>query len=156
MIKMEWILTEDLSTISLEEFDNEWRGIIAGHFLLEINQSSVGYCPKEKLQEGEMGLEDVLYWLSMFKEGLIEIKKGKVYEILLLTRNRYNLRMRPEKDLYIDMVSRREKNIKWTECVNLQEFEEELQRNIDKFIQIITETNPQLLKSEWIKPLYEN
>ena len=46
MIKIKWIITDNLSNISLDEFDNEWNGIISGYFELVINQRKEGFCPQ--------------------------------------------------------------------------------------------------------------
>jgi len=153
MVKMKWVITDNLSEISLGEFENEWNGIISGYFEIKINQRQEGFCPPKKIDEMDDGMEDVLYWLIHLSEGISMIKKGKEYEMLLLTMNLYKIIMRPDEGMWISFVNRKDNTIKWKEKVNIQEFEKELCRNVEKFIQIIGETNPKLLNSKWIKKL---
>lgn len=151
MIKMNWVITDDLSGISLKEFDNEWNGIISGYFELIINRSREGFCPQRELNQGEEGVEDILYWLSHLSEGINMLKKGKEYEMILLTMNLYKIIMRYDDGMNIYFVNKKDNTIKWQEKITLQEFETELDENINRFFQIIEENNPELLESKWIK-----
>ena len=153
MIKMKWVITDNLSGVSLDEFENEWNGIISGYFEININQSQEGFCPPKKTNKVEEGMEDVLYWLNHLSEGLNMIKKGKEYEMILLTMNLYKIVMRLDDEMCISFVNKRDNMIKWEERVDIQEFQNELSENVEKFLQIIRETNPQLLNSKWIKKL---
>lgn len=151
MIKMNWVITDDLSSVSLKEFDNEWNGIISGYFELIINRSREGFCPQRKLNKDEEGMEDVLYWLSHLSEGINMLKRGKQYEMILLTMNLYKIVMRYDDEINIYFINKKYNTIKWQEKISLQEFEDELDENINRFIQIIKENNSELLESKWIK-----
>ncbi len=151
MIKMNWVITDDLSGISLKEFDNEWNGIISGYFELIINRSREGFCPQRELNQGEEGVEDILYWLSHLAEGINMLRKGKEYEMILLTMNLYKIIMRYDDGINIYFVNKKDNTIKWQEKITLQEFETELDENINRLFQIIEESNPELLESKWIK-----
>lgn len=153
MIKINWVITDDLSNISLEEFDNEWNGIISGYFELIINQNKEGFCPQRKLDEDEEGIEDVLYWLNHLSEGIHVIKEGKEYEMILLTMNLYKIVMKFDDKLNIYFINKKNNTIKWQEVINLQEFENELEENINRFLQMIKVTNSELLESKWIKKI---
>lgn len=153
MVKIEWIITDDLSNISLNEFNNEWNGIISGYFELVINQVKVGFCPNRKICEEEEGMEDILYWLNHLLDGVNMIKKGVEYEIILLTMNLYKMNMKLGENMEIYFINKKTNEIKWNEEVELQEFENELYESTRKFLQVVKETNPELLKSKWMRRL---
>ncbi len=48
MVKIDWIIMDDFSDITLEEFEHEWCAIIGGDFELTVNQNSIGYCSYKK------------------------------------------------------------------------------------------------------------
>lgn len=158
MIKMQWVVTSDLSKITLDEFDNEWNGMIFGFWELSINNIKAGIWPSEaemnKLVEMEMAdMEDILYWLVHLKEGIYMVKRYKEYEMLLFTMNRYKLKMGLEQKLDLQFINRITNEVKWNEKVELKEFEDELYGNIERFLDYIKKVNSKLLKSEWIKRL---
>ncbi len=155
MIKMNWIITDDLSRISIKEFENEWNGIISGYFELNINQSKEGFCPQRDLQKGEEGNEDVLFWLSHLKEAIGNLKEGKDYEMILLTMNRYKIYMRYDDSVNFYFINRNSNIVKWHEKISMQEFEIELSKNINAFYQVLKENNIELLESKWIMRLRE-
>ena len=155
MVKIEWIITDNLTHISSEDFDNENNGIVSGYFELNINQSKEGFCPQREIAGDEEGMEDVLYWLLHLREAVYMIKKRKRYEMLLLTMNRYKIVMELDDFLKVCFVNKVDSTIKWEEKVELQEFENEINKNIEKFLQLIKEMNPELMKSRWIKKFYE-
>ena len=155
MLEINWIITDDLSSVTPEVFDTEWCGIIGGWVEFIINEQKEGYCPQRK-EEGEEGLEDVLYWLICLSEGVEKIKANEQYEMTLLTRNQYKLLLQPDiDDVKISFINVATHTVKWTERIELKEFAQEIQKSIDKFIGIIEETNPILLKSKWLRKLYE-
>lgn len=153
MIKIKWVITDNLSDITLEEFDNEWNGIISGYFELTINQNKEGFCPQRKIKEDEEGLEDILYWLNHLLKGVHALKKGEEYEMFLLTMNVYRLVMKLDEGLHISFINNKNNETKWTEVVSMQEFESELYESIEAFIQFIKKTNPTLMDSKWINRL---
>lgn len=151
MIKINWVIADDLSGISLKEFDDEWNGIISGYFELIINGRREGFCPQRKLHQGEEGVEDILYWLMHLSEGLNMLKKGKEYEMILLTMNLYKIIMRYDDKINIYFVKEKDNTIKWKEAITMQEFEAELNESISRFLQVVKEKNSELLESKWIK-----
>lgn len=153
MISIKWIITDDLSNISVKEFENEWNGIIGGYFELIVNEQRVGFCPNREIEKGEDGLEDVLFWLIEFYRGLKRIKKGEVYEMTLLTRNLYKLVLKKKEKVELQYTKVETNEVDWKEEVEMQEFEQEVKRNIKKFKNEIQYINPQLLTSKWIKKL---
>lgn len=153
MVKMKWIITDDVSNISSEEFDSERNGIVAGYFELIINMHREGFCPQKIINEKEEGLEDILYWLRHLLEGCNMVKVGKKYEMILLTRNRYKIVMKLDNKMFIYFVEKSNNSIKWKEEVFIEEFESELRKNIKDFKNYIEQINPNLLKSRWIKNL---
>lgn len=153
MISIKWVITDDLSNVTVEEFDYEWNGIISGYFELVINEKKEGFCPERKIDENEEGIEDILYWLIHLSDGLKKIKKGEKYEMLLLTMNKYKLLIELNSAVEFQFVNEWTNEIKWKEVVEMQEFEIELCDNIDGFIKYIRAVNPQLLNSIWIKRL---
>lgn len=153
MVKMKWVITDDLSNISLQEFDNEWNGMISGYFEFNINGIQEGFCPERPIISEEEGMEEIVHWLSELYKGLNKVKKGENYEIILLTMNVYKLVMELNKSLEISFINKKTQEIRWKECVELQEFENELYENIKKFLQYLEKINPELLKSKWIKKI---
>ena len=156
VIKIRWIVTDNLSNITLEEFDNEWHGAIPGYFELTINEIKEGFCPNRRITPEERGMEDILYWLRHLSAGLADVKQGKEYKVVLLTMNRYKLIMKLDQKLEMLFVNKATNEIKWDEKLELQEFERELFINIEKLLDYIKETNPALLKSKWLEELKYN
>lgn len=153
MISIKWIITDDLSNVSVEEFENEWNGIIGGYFEVIVNEQRVGFCPNREILKGEDGLEDVLFWLVEFYRGLKKVKKGETYEMTLLTRNLYKLVLKKSEKVELQYIKEDTNEADWKEKVEMQEFEQEVKRNIEKFKNKIQHINPQLLTSKWIKKL---
>lgn len=81
------------------------------------------------------------------------IKKGVEYEIILLTMNLYKMNMKLGENMEIYFINKKTNEIKWNEEVELQEFENELYKSTRKFLQVVKETNPELLKSKWMRRL---
>lgn len=155
MIKIKWIITDNLSNISLDEFDNEWNGIISGYFELVINQRKEGFCPQRIIHVDEEGIEDVLYWLSHLLEAITVIKKGTKYEMTLLTMNLYKIVIVLNENVKISFVNVNSDVAKWQEEITLQEFEKEIYKNVDNFLQSIEKVNSMLLESKWISRLLD-
>lgn len=153
MIKIKWIITDDLCNISLKEFDDEWNGMVYGYFELTVNGVKEGFCPDREISKEEDGMEDILYWLSHLSDGFNSVKKGEEYEMILLTMNVYKLVIKMNEKIEMQFINKKTNAIKWKEKVELQEFENELYENIEKFLKFIEEINPELLKSKWIKKL---
>lgn len=153
MISIKWIITDDLSNVSVEEFENEWSGIIEGYFELIVNEQKVGFCPNREIKKGEDGLEDILFWLIEFYKGLKKLKKGEVYEMTLLTRNLYKIVLKKNEKVELQYVKVETNEVDWKEEVEMQEFEQEVNRKIEKFKNEIQYINPKLLTSKWIKEL---
>ena len=153
MISIKWIITDDLSNVSVEEFENEWNGIIGGYFELIVNQQRVGSCPNREIEKGEEGLEDVLFWLIEFYRALKKLKNGEVYEMTLITRNLYKLVLKKSEKIELQYTKKETNEVDWEEVVEIQEFEQEINRNIEKFRSEIQYINPKLLTSKWIKKL---
>lgn len=158
MVKMHWVITSDLSKITLDEFDNEWNGAVYGFFELCINNRKEGIWPNKTemdalIEIGMADMEDILYWFVHLKEGINAVKKNKEYEMQLLTMNRYSLKMKLKHELYLKFINIETGENNWDERVELEEFENELYVNIEKFLNYIKRTNSRLLKSKWIEEL---
>lgn len=157
MISIKWIITDDLddlSSVSVEEFDNEWNGIIEGYFELIVNEQRVGFCPNREIEKGEDGFEDILFWLAEFNRGLKKVKKGEVFEMRLITMNLYKLILLKKREKVELQYTKKETNqIDWKEEVEMQEFEQEINCKIEKFKNEIQCINANLLTSKWIKKL---
>lgn len=152
MVKIRWLITDDLSNLTIEEFDNEYNGIVSGYFEFTVNQNTEGFYP-QKIVHKEEGLEDILYWLGHLIEGVNMIRKGERYEMCLLTMNIYKLVMRFDNCMHISFIKKESNEVKWIESISIQEFEKELYNNVDQFLQTIKEINPALMESRWIKKL---
>ena len=153
MVKMKWVITDDLSNVSLTEFDYEWNGMIAGFFQLVVNGRKEGIYSERLITSGTMGLDEIVHWLSELYNGLNKVKMGEKYEVILLTMNVYKFCLELNEKLEISFVNKQTGEAKWKESVELQEFEDELYENIEKFLLYLKEINPQLLKSKWIKEM---
>lgn len=84
MLKLRWIITDNLKEISLKEFSDEWNGIY-GYFELAINEQIIGFCPDRELKIKEEWDENILYWLNKLLIALIDVHNNLKAEIELLS-----------------------------------------------------------------------
>lgn len=54
MIKIKWIITDNIREVSLEEFNSEWNWIY-GYFEMSVNDKIIGFYPNRKLFANEEG-----------------------------------------------------------------------------------------------------
>lgn len=172
-----WKLIENLSYVSLEEFNRDCGWTVVGWLEVVIGQGKIGFYPDADMwpdgTEGLEGLqEDILYWFRSLWEGLIAVKTGENYEIKLLNQNLMKLVLKPcenTEEVEVSLNRSRtqvilwetkkptwlEEKVEWTESVPLKEFEREIYMSLKQFIEMISDVNPQLLRSRWLQELSE-
>ncbi len=155
MIKINWIITDDISLVGLKEFNSEWNQIY-GYFELCINNHSIGYCPNRQLFKEEEGVEDILYWLSKLTEGIICIYNNQAYEIQLLSMNLAKVILKKNDKLAISFANSNTNKVIWCEEIDIQEFYNEILNNIHKFILEIQKYNATLLEANLIKNILKS
>lgn len=154
MIEIRWMITDDIAGVSLEEFNTEWTGIY-GYFEICINNRVLGFCPDRKLQIGEEGNEDILYWLTKLSNGIIKLNENYKYEIQLLSMNLAKIVLKNEDKLLIQFVDANTDEVIWSEKLLLQDLYKEIALNTDKFITEIQKINPIILSANIIKRLID-
>lgn len=152
MIIINWIITDDIKGISLNEFNLEWNEIY-GYFELCINNRILGYCPKRELLPNEEGLEDILYWLLKLVNGIMHVKNGEEYEIQLLSMNLTKIILKENHMLEVEFVNVKSKEYIWNEKIEFNEFCEVICNSIDKLLEEIEKNNINLLQANKIKKL---
>lgn len=152
MIKIRWIVTDDIKDVDLKEFNTEWNGI-CGYFEISINKQKLGYCPDRELLAGEEADENILYWLSELSDGIIRLNDGQEYEIFLLCMNRVKLVLGTNNKSVINLVWSETNEVIWSEEIVIQEFCRELILSIKRFLAEIQEHNSVLLQADLVKEL---
>lgn len=152
MVEISWMITDDIEGVSLEEFNTEWTGIY-GYFEICINNRVLGFCPDRKLQIGEEGNEDILYWLTKLSNGIVKLNQNREYEIQLLSMNLTKIVLKNEDKLLIKFVDANTDEVIWSEKLLLQDWCKEIALNTDKFIAEIKNTNPMILSANIMQKL---
>ena len=170
MVKIKWIITDNIKDVDLKEFNTEWNGIY-GHFELCINNQTVGFWPDRELFPGDENITDWLYELSRMIVQLgnsmecewellamnlckIVIKKEDMVVISLMYHHRYD-----DKIIWSEKAAASRKSyydttkIIWSEKVTSQELIEELMCAIDKFIVEVQACNADLLDSKIMREI---
>lgn len=155
MIKIRWVVTDDISDITLDEFDNAYMGIY-GHFDITVNEHREGMYLKNETEMLDCdGFEDILHWIKNLFRALNTIKNGEDYEMLMLNLVRIKFKFHLEQRLQISCIYVESDDIKWMEEVEMQEFEEEIQNHRNRLIEYIKKENSELLKSRWLEKLLD-
>ena len=177
MFGIRWKLTEDLSYVNLEEFNRDCGWTVVGWLEVAIGQEKIGFYQDEDMwSDGTEKLEglqeDILYWFRSLWKGLNAVKTGENYEIKLLNQNLMKLVLKPcenTEEVEVSLNRSRtqvilwetkkttwlEEKVEWTESVPLKEFEREIYMSLKQFIEMISDVNPQLLRSRWLQELSE-
>ena len=153
MVKIKWIITDDIKNVSLKEFNTEWDGIY-GHFELDINDQTVGYCPDRELFPSEWSDEDITDWLYKLSNMILQLHDCDEFEWNLLASNLLKIVIKKEDTLLISLIHSRT-GIQWSERVTYQEYITELLSAIDRFIEEIRTLNSELLKSKTLTDIVE-
>ncbi len=154
MVKIRWIITDNIKSISLEEFNTEWNGIY-GYFEITINNEIIGFYPNRELFANEEGNENILYWLSKLLKGIVQLNNGQEYVIQLLSMNLAKIVFKKSDKVIISFLNKDTNRILWSEKVMVQELYSEVLHNTERFIKEILNQNPLLLKSSMLKKLLE-
>ena len=151
-MKIEWIITDELTNVSKQEFDLEWNGIY-GYFQMTINDKMVGCCPNRELIFDEEGNEDITYWLEELLQAKQMLEEGKEYKFNLLSLNLVGLEFSKRNSANVRMFYNETDETIWSEQIDFNKFGEEIVRSTNEFINIIREKNPSLLECNIIKKL---
>lgn len=153
MIKIRWVITDNIRGVSVEEFDTEWNGIY-GYFEMCINNQIIGYVPNRELYPNEEWNEEIIYWIGQLAKGFNYVTKhGGKYEIPLLCMSLRKITIKKENMLKICFVNVQTNKSEWEEEVKCTEFCKEICNNLDKFLLEIKMNNEELLKTNLIKDI---
>ena len=157
MIQIRWVVTDDISNITLDEFDNAYVYMgICGHFDITVNEHREGMYLKNETEMLDCdGFEDILYWIDNLFCALNTTKNGEDYEMPMLNLVRIKFKFHLEQKLQISCMDVESNDIEWMEEVEVQEFEEEIQNHRKRLIEYIKKENPELLKSRWLEKLLD-
>lgn len=154
MVKIRWLITDDIKDICLKEFDREWNSIY-GYFEICINEKILGFCPDRELLVGEEGNEDILYWLSKLSDGIIQLNAGREYVVQLLSMNLAKVILKKNDKLLISFVNSNTDDVIWCDEISFQEWCNEVIFNVERFITEVKIINSDLLEADVIKKLIE-
>ncbi|MDE5564811.1 MAG: hypothetical protein K2I93_06620 [Oscillospiraceae bacterium] len=98
---LEWKVTDDISCVTLEEFDSEWNGIY-GFAKLNIFDKTLGYIP-ENVSTLE-GNHNILYWMTNLAECGICILERKEYDAQLLSFNKLLICVKCDNIVCADLI----------------------------------------------------
>lgn len=152
MVKIRWIITDNIENIDLKEFNAEWDGIY-GYFEININSHVIGFCPDRELLAGEEGNEDILYWLSKLSHGIIQLNTSQEYEIQLFSMNLAKIILKKSDKLLVSLANCNTDEVIWSENIMIQEWHNEIMLNIEKFIAEIQRINSSLLEADLINSI---
>ena len=157
---IEWVITDDISSTDPTEFDQS-NDTIYGFLHITINDHCVGFCPKENCTNGQIGNEDILFFLQQLKENVLTLKCNNETAIMLVQANLVDL-LFSRKDEWLYISQRRKKfdgtglvteKIDWSEKILLSEVKKAIQDSIERFIQEICKLNNKLLNATALKRL---
>lgn len=154
MVKIRWIITDNIENVNLKRFNTEWNGIY-GYFEICINKQVLGFCPNRELLADEEGNENILFWLSMLSDGITQLDDCQEYEISLLSMNLSKIILKKDDKLLISFVNSNTNEVIWIEKILIQEFCNEVLFNIERFITEVQKVNSVLLESDLIKKLIQ-
>ena len=152
MVRIRWIITDDIKNVDFYEFSSEWNGIF-GYFEIRVNNRVVGFYPDRELFPNEDGNEDISYWLNKLLDGIMQLDMRKEYEIQLLSMNLLKLVFNKRNVLVISLVNTQTNDMIWSERIPYEEMYDEIRKNIRSFIREINNLNPALLEAGLIKEL---
>lgn len=156
MVRIKWIITDDIGNVSLKEFNAEWTNIF-GYFELDINDQTVGYCPDRELlpDEREFGDEEITDWLYKLSSMIVQLENRNECEWDLLSLNLAKIVIKKDDVLTISLMHRFSGEIWWSEKVTTQEYITELLSAVDRFVEEIRTLNSELLKSKTLTNIIE-
>jgi len=155
MVKIKWYVVDDISDVSVGEFDHEWDGYLDGHFLLTVNQNEAGFYSQELIDANYPDGEDnVLYWFNKLAEGIRELKKGNIFRFhLMFSANLCDLVMEKQNTkIKIMEILAHDSGVNtfrilWEETVDFKEFEDEVYRSGNELLSWICDKNENLVMS---------
>lgn len=144
---IKWAITDDLTNLSLSDFNSEYNGIY-GFIKLIIGNNEVGEYYKCDSGEGDY---DILYYLSQLIKCGISMLKNRNYNVMLLNSNLAELNIVFDKNVNISFISAETKEVYWTSSISRQELIHEIEDNYREMIIEIEKINPQLLNSKLLQ-----
>lgn len=146
-----WKITDDISNVTLNEFNREYNGIY-GFIKLKINKNELGELEVENLE----GDYDITYYLGKLIETGIAMYKKKKIKIMLLNRNLAQLVITFNAEVEIKFTSLDENEIYWSSKISKSELIKEIEYNYHNIYEYICMLNPEILNSIIMKKITEN
>jgi len=147
-----WSVTDDLSNITLSDFEKEYNGIY-GFFSLEIGDNKLGERAEESFEEE--GYYDISYYLGCLIKCGIAMKKQEKITIMLLDSVLAQLVLSFDENVTVSFTNLEENEIYWSCQITKNELIEEIEINYQRFIGFIKKENPTLLTSYIVKRIIE-
>lgn len=145
---LEWCITDDISTLSVKEFDTECNGIY-GFVKTSIFDKPIGFIPpKSSMLEGH---DNVLYWMSNLVECGICILLRKEYETQLLSYNKLCLNVQCLETIHIRLLKIKTRETYMCREVSYIEALNEIICNTKRFKSFIDENNSSLNQTKLIR-----
>lgn len=149
---LSWRITDDISNITVEEFNKEYNGLY-GFIKLKIGDNSIGYIPeKNVLLDGN---SDILYYIKKLIECGINICKKDVIEVSLLSHNLLKLcvQYNKEKNISVELKMVEDNSIVWKSELSFNQLIDEIDSNYNDICSFIEEYNSKLFKTDLIKSI---
>ena len=156
MMKLKWIITDELYGITATEYDTEWNGI-CGFAKMAIDKDEIGWMPEDDLLRPEEGDYDILYILGELLDSILVTNKRDKKIIMLLTHNLAEITVeRNETDYLICLCNTENNSVIWEHYVACEEFVSVIVDAANSFLDEIQKINADLKKTRDIKRLIEN
>lgn len=145
---MEWHITDNISTLSVQEFDAKWNGIY-GFMKTSIFDTPLGFIPP--VTSGLEGDDNILYWMTKMVECGLCILQKKEYEAQLLSLNLLRIHVQCKETVHIDLIKTETEELCMHQELSYDEIMQEIMNNAKQFKAFIDENNPSLRKAKLIQ-----
>lgn len=149
---LSWKITDDISNITVEEFNKEYNGLY-GFIKLKIGDYSIGYIPENNVLLD--GNSDILYYIKKLIECGINICKKDVIEVPLLSHNLLKLCVQYNKDenIWVELKMVEDNSIVWRSELSFNQLINEINSNYNNICNFIEKYNSKLFKTDLIKSI---
>ncbi len=144
---LNWRITDDLSGLTVKEFNEEWNGIY-GFMELKIDKDVVGYIPPLNCElEGN---ENISFWVQNVIECGIALLNNECYKCQLLSLNLLTIYITPKRTVEI-LLKHEDGHIEWKQELPYYKIYNEIFEVYKRFENEIIEINNLLLETNTLK-----
>lgn len=145
---LEWRITDNIATLSVQEFDAEWNGIY-GFMQTSIFDVTLGFIPPAT--SGLEGNDNILYWMTIMVECGLCILQKKEYEAQLLSYNLLRLNIQCKESVHIDLIKAETGELYMHKELSYDEAMYEIISNAKRFESFVDKNNPSLRQAKLIQ-----